>query len=419
MKFDTIIIGGGLAGLACGIRLAQNNQRCAIVSSGQSSLCFFSGSFDLLGHTSEDKPVYDLLESLSILANKDKKHPYSKIGVSKIEKLLEQSYALLNNLDIKMKGDVRKNHFRLTPMGTTRPTWLSVDTLATSPSADKLPWRTLAVCNLQGFTDFPHQIFAEQLASLGVKVNTHSIKVRFLDSIRQNATEMRSASIARLLEKTENLEELAKALNLIAKDNDAILLPAALYSADGKAFGKLKNMVLGTELFLLPTMPPSVVGLEIESSLITEFKAHGGVFFAGDSVLKGEIQSGKVQCVYTANHGDIPMVADNYVLATGSFFNKGLIATNTSIYEPIFDCDVEFLPNRGDWYSKDLFTKQNYFGFGVKTTSSFKALSGGNPVDNLYAIGSVLSDFNPVEEGSGAGVALLTALNVANHLLDK
>ena len=417
MKFDTIIIGGGLAGLACGIRLARNNQRCAIVSSGQSSLYFFSGSFDLLGRISENEPVYNLLDSLLRLVNENKKHPYSKIGTFKIETLLEQSYALLNNWDIKMKGDARKNHFRLTPMGITQPTWLSADNLLTSSLVDKLPWKTVAVCNLRGFLDFPHQMFAEQLASLGVRVNTHSIDVRFLDGIRQNATEMRSVSIARLLEKQENLEELAKALNQLAKDNDAIFLPAVLYSADGKAFGKLKNMVLGAELFLLPTMPPSVIGLEIESSLISEFKAHGGVIFAGDSVLKGDIESCRVQSVYTANHGDIPMVADNYVLATGSFFNKGLIATNTSVYEPVFNCDVEYLPNRDDWYSKDLFAKQNYLGFGVKTTSGFNVLSGEKPIDNLYAIGSVLSGFNPIEENSGAGVALFTALNVANHLL--
>ena len=49
MKYDIIIIGGGLSGLTAGITLAQAGRRVCIVSAGQSSLHFHSGSFDLLG----------------------------------------------------------------------------------------------------------------------------------------------------------------------------------------------------------------------------------------------------------------------------------------------------------------------------------------------------------------------------------
>ena len=48
MKFDVIIIGGGLSGLTAGIALAEAGKEVALVSAGQNSLHFGSGSFDLL-----------------------------------------------------------------------------------------------------------------------------------------------------------------------------------------------------------------------------------------------------------------------------------------------------------------------------------------------------------------------------------
>ena len=47
MKFDSIIIGGGLSGLVAGISLQSKGRRTLIVSAGQSALHFFSGSFEL------------------------------------------------------------------------------------------------------------------------------------------------------------------------------------------------------------------------------------------------------------------------------------------------------------------------------------------------------------------------------------
>ena len=48
MKFDSIAIGGSMAGLSAALRLAEAGQKTLLMASGQSALHFSSGSIDLL-----------------------------------------------------------------------------------------------------------------------------------------------------------------------------------------------------------------------------------------------------------------------------------------------------------------------------------------------------------------------------------
>lgn len=139
----------------------------------------------------------------------------------------------------------------------------------------------------------------------------------------------------------------------------------------------------------------------------------------GDTVERADVKDGEVKAVYTVNHSDIPMTADNYVLATGSFFSRGIIARPDSVYEPIFDLDVLYDADRSKWYDADVFAPQNYMTFGVITTADFHAIRKGDVLPNLYAVGSVLSGHNALHEGCGGGVSIMSALYVADSLLQK
>ena len=77
MKFDDIIIGGGLSGLTAAISLSQAGHDVAVVSAGQSTLHFSGGSLDLLGCDSNGNAVENPLEAIAAVSDS---HPYKKVN---------------------------------------------------------------------------------------------------------------------------------------------------------------------------------------------------------------------------------------------------------------------------------------------------------------------------------------------------
>ena len=179
---------------------------------------------------------------------------------------------------------------------------------------------------------------------------------------------------------------------------------------------RLKELV-DRPLHFLPTLPPSVPGIRMQLMLKRYFQKQGGVYMLGDSVVSGTFVDGRLKSVRTVNHEDTEFEADNFILASGSFFSKGLVATQNGVVEPVFGLDVDAVSDRKEWYDRNMFNAQPYMKFGVSTDSEFRVRRDGNTVTNLYAAGAVLSGFNPIKEGSGAGVSVLTAFGVVENIL--
>ena len=108
--------------------------------------------------------------------------------------------------------------------------------------------------------------------------------------------------------------------------------------------------------------------------------------------------------------------ADNFILASGGFFSKGMKSNPFQILEPVFGLDVEFASDRNDWYDPDFMKDQPYMGYGVRTDSSLRAIAGGEMMENLFAVGSILGGTRP-ELGSGAGLAIRSALAAVDEIL--
>ena len=385
----------------------------AIVSSGQSALHFASGSFELLGSVDGREVSKPLAELSSLPEN----HPYSKIGDG-IKGLISEVKPLMDEAGIALNGSAERNHYRLTPLGKVKSAWLTLDDYATFDSPNSLPWKNTLLINIKGFLDFQHSFLALGMDKCGSKCRIETISTPVLENPRKSTTEMRAPNIARVLDK-DAIDQIAAEVNSkIADCDNTVFMPAILGINDASQVEYLRSRV-GKPLYFISTMPTSVPGVRMQVQLREYFKRLGGTYFIGDSVKGADVSDGRIQRIYTANFADDALTADEYILATGSFFSHGLIAHPNAIEEPTFGLDVVSDDNRSQWFNKNIYADQPFMSYGVATDSDFRTLKDGAPLANLYAVGSVLPGCNAMKTGCGAGIAILTALHVASNILKK
>ncbi len=411
MRMDTVIMGGGLSGLACGIALAKRGKRVAIVASGQSTLLFNGGSMEMLGYV-DGKAVTSPLEAIATLPQS---HPYSKIGAERIAVLSERVKLLFNDSGVNMTGTANANHWRITPMGVAKPAWLTLNDHLRIDDLNNLPAKRLALMCIRGYFDQPNSMMAMGLRNLGFEVKVIEFTTDDISALRRSPSEMRATNLAKRLVSHSALQRIADQINSLAGDADMVLLPSVFGMSDNDSYDILKNMV-NKPLRLVATLPPSVAGSRMQAMLRHYFMMLGGNYLMGDSAVKGTLEGDRLTTITTAKLGDMPLRADNFVLATGSFISRGLVADYERVYEPVMGLDVDADKDREQWTRFGVLEPQAYSRFGVTTDTALRCAKQGKTIANLRAIGSVLSGHDAVKMGDGTGVSLLTALAAAHGI---
>ena len=416
MRFDTIIIGGGLAGLVCGIKLQKAGKKCAIISAGQSAMHFSSGTFDLLGRLPDGTEVESPLEAMASLPAE---HPYSIIGADKVAEYALEAKDFFVGCGIKVSGSASANSWRITPTGERKASWLTLGDFTPLASKEEKIGNKALIVNILGYLDFNTKFLADSFEKQGTECRVVALKLEEMERLRKNPSEMRATNIARVMDRDGIWEKAAAQIKTLVKDEDVVVLPAVFGLKDGSVVEKIREAV-GRKTIFVATMPPSVPGIRSQMTLKAEFEKAGGCFFLGDTVIESAAdENGRIQSVSTVNFNDIRMEADNFVLATGSFFSKGIIATPEKVYEPVFGIDLTYSEGRESWFNINFWEKQNYISFGAKVDQDLNASINGRKISNLYAIGSVIGGSNALYEGCGGGTAIVTALAAADRILEK
>ena len=182
MKMDTVIIGGGLSGLACGISLAKRGKRVTIVASGQSTMLFNGGSMEMLGYV-DGKAVEN---PLGAIASLPESHPYRKIGADRISSIAERVKLLFSDSGIEMSGSANANHWRITPMGVAKPAWLTLSDHLRIDNLNQLPAKRLALMCIRGYFDQPNAMLAKGLRDLGFEVDMIEFTTDDITALRRS-----------------------------------------------------------------------------------------------------------------------------------------------------------------------------------------------------------------------------------------
>ncbi len=370
MRFDTVIIGGGLAGLTAGISLQEAGRKVAIVSAGQNAMHFFSGNFE------DAAPVRERIAAL-----------FAAAGVR------------TNAID----------GLQLMPMGKFKGVSLTLEDVTVFP--DEHVAEKALIVNFTGFHDFYGTFLAETLEKLGVSCRIRFVRLPEMEHLRTSPSEMRSVNIARMMD--EHWEKVVADIRVLHKDEDLILLPQVFGLKDAAVLDKIRT-ALPARVAFVGTMPPSVPGIRTQMLLKRRFEVLGGTFLMGDEVTSAALHEGIVSSITTRNLDTVRLFADHFILASGGFFSKGLASTPTQVYEPLFGLDICFSEDRNAWYDADFFAAQPYMDFGVRTDAELHPFKDGEPVRNLFAIGSILGNTRKEDFGTAAGLAIRTAFAAAD-----
>ena len=216
--------------------------------------------------------------------------------------------------------------------------------------------------------------------------------------------------------KEKNWKEFGSKVKELCQGEDRVILPD-VFGLDDRIVTKWLGEMIPAEVMFVGTMPPSVPGIRAQMRLKKTFESLGGTFLSGDVAINPVFDEDRVVAVHTANLGSIELRADNFVLASGGLFGKGLDASPQKLSEQVFGLDVDCPADRSRLCDEDFFAPHGFAGIGVSCDDSFRPFRNGRIVENLYVAGSEVGGCDSLYEGSGAGVAIMTAMSVAESII--
>ena len=412
---DVVVVGGGLAGVMAALSAAEHGGRVRLLTYKQSTLRHASGLIDVLGYTPDgDGPLVDPFAALAELPTG---HPYERVGSDVVRDAVLYFDAVVG--DAYAGEHTTANALVPTSSGSIKPTARYPTGVGSGLASD--PRDTLLV-GFETLPEFDAPLAAAHLDRTGVPFGTRGVTLRFPGLRRDDAKVTR---YARLLDRDEPVDigrgettaraALAALVTGRLEGESRVGFPSILGDANHDVVRRDLEERLGVDVFEVPSGPPSLPGMRLENRLYEALDDAGVRVTSGVPVVDYEADDAgaRVDHVLVDRKGQlVPYRADAYVLATGGLVGKGVRSTRDRVFEPIFDCHVEYAPDRYDWFDGSAFGEHPFARFGVDVDRELRPLDArGSPqFENLRAAGAVLGGYDFAAEKSGSGVSLATGV---------
>lgn len=424
MKHDVIVIGAGLSGLMAAKTAAESGLKTAVLAKGMGMMHVSAGGIDLLGYDPEDGMAVqeDVRSALGRLIQDKPDHPYASVGLDDTERALGSFSGIFVPESYHYTGEPGRNTVLPTGIGCTRPSYLVPSTMVAGRGIFSEP--TLLV----GFHEFAGFYPAYAAKSLrnrrdvpgGLKVRSEYIEIARITG----RSIFKGASLAIRFDEEGFRQEVAKRVKNIKKGEKLVGFPAVLGLRDAEKVKRDMEARIGSPVFELSVLPPSIPGMRLFDIFQHALRAKGVRMISGFEVVSSIQKNRRCQgVVLSTPSGERIHEAASFVLATGRFFGGGLRAEHDRIVEPIFNLPVVQPEGRAAWFSHEFFGKEGHpiNRAGIRTNGRLNPVDekGRAVLENVFVAGSILGHHDPTREKSGSGVAVATGYKAVRNLVER
>lgn len=407
---DLIVIGAGLSGMMAAYTAAKAGLTVRVVAKGLGSIHWSAGTIDVLGYLPEAYGV-GVKRPFSTIPSLHPEHPYALMGDEAIAHALATFVELSKEIGVPYGGATSAgDNLQLpSPVGAARPTYLAPEAQLAGDLSRPEP---MVIVGFKGMRDFFPELIAENLNKLD-----HQARAAFLDlSLITDQRDRNTVQLATGLEQKERRDGLANALKKIVRPGERIGLPAILGMEQHLTVLAELESQTGAPIFEIPTLPPSVPGVRLFTALRDHLRGMGVRVEAGAEVIASKMTAHRVEWVASETSArPWKQSASKFLLATGGILGGGFDSEiNGRLWETIFDLPLTAPQTRTEWFDPAFLSQNGHpvFNGGVAVNNDFQPVDSTGKLlfDNLWATGSVLAHYDPIQERSLEGTAVCTGI---------